>query len=98
MLVKALKSFAGIVSMYTGETREIAEDEIAKDLLKAGYIKEIEEAKVAKKGDKKSKAVEVDNVEIKDENPDGTVEAVVDGKEETLKPADEQTAEAVKKK
>lgn len=93
MLVKALKSFVGKVSMTIGETREIVDEKLAKDLLRAGHV----EAVKAEKG-KKNKAVEVDNVEIKDENPDGTVEAVVDGKEETLKPADEQTAEAVKKK
>lgn len=41
MLVKALKSFAGKLSMYTGETRDIADDEIAKDLLRAGYIEKV---------------------------------------------------------
>lgn len=48
MLVKALKSFAGTVSMYAGEIREIVDDEIAKDLLKAGHVEEIKEAKAVK--------------------------------------------------
>lgn len=48
MLVKALKSFAGTISMYDGEIREIANDEIAKDLLQAGYIEGIKEAKAVK--------------------------------------------------
>lgn len=100
MLVKALTSFGGKISMGAGEVREILDEEIAKDLLRAGHVVEAKAEKEAEKGkkDKKDQAVEVDNVEIKDENPDGTVEAVVDGKEETLKPADKQTAEAVKKK
>lgn len=62
MLVKALKSFAGKVSMYEGEIREIADDEIAKDLINAKYIEEatkkpaekVEQPKVvAKKATKK---------------------------------------------
>ena len=96
MLVKALTSFGGKISMGAGEVREILDEEIAKDLLRAGHVVEAKAEKGKK--DKKDQAVEVDNVEIKDENPDGTVEAVVDGKEVTLKPADKQTAEAVKKK
>lgn len=46
MLVKALTNFAGKVSMCVGEIREIADDEIAKDLLRAGYIEELKEAEV----------------------------------------------------
>ena len=37
MKVKALVSFAGAVSMYAGETRDI-DDNIARDLLHAGYV------------------------------------------------------------
>lgn len=40
MKVKALKGFAGVISMYAGETREIADDAVARDLLRAGYIVE----------------------------------------------------------
>ena len=53
MLAKALKSFAGTISMYAGEIREIADEEIAKDLLKAGHIEEVK-AK-AEKAEKPSK-------------------------------------------
>lgn len=38
---KALKSFAGIVSMHEGETREIEDADVVADLLKAGYIAEV---------------------------------------------------------
>lgn len=41
MLVKAQVSFSGALVMHLGETREIANDEIAKDLLRAGYIVEV---------------------------------------------------------
>jgi hypothetical protein len=49
MKVKALKGFAGVISMYAGETREIADDAVARDLLRAGYIVEekVAEAKEA---------------------------------------------------
>ena len=36
MLIKATTSFAGVVSMANKETREV-NDEVAKDLVKAGY-------------------------------------------------------------
>ena len=50
MKYKALKTFSGIVSMNEGEVREISDLTIAKDLLSAGYIKEIKsEQKKAKK-------------------------------------------------
>ena len=51
MKVKALVSFAGAVSMYAGEIREI-DDTIARDLLHAGYVVE----------DKVDKAVEAEIV------------------------------------
>ena len=38
---KALVSFAGIITMATGEEREIKDKEIVDDLLNAKYIKEI---------------------------------------------------------
>lgn len=53
--VRATISFAGIVTMGAGEEREIMDDHICKDLLKAGYVEEIKEelipAKRRKKGD-----------------------------------------------
>lgn len=52
MLVKAIESFAGKVSMTVGEVREIADEAIAKDLLNAGYIEEVKA-----KAETKTKAV-----------------------------------------
>ena len=43
MLVKAKKSFAGLVTMGTGETKEITDDAIVKDLLEAGYVEEVKQ-------------------------------------------------------
>lgn len=51
----------------------------------------IKDAKPAKKATKKK----AEKVEIKDFNPDGTVEAEVDGEKETLAPADEDTEAAL---
>jgi hypothetical protein len=41
MAYRALTSFAGVVSMTQGDTIEKIDSEIAKDLLRAGYIEEI---------------------------------------------------------
>lgn len=41
MAYKALKSFSGLVSMRRGEERDIKDQEIVKDLLRAGYIEEV---------------------------------------------------------
>ena len=38
MLVKALTSFAGAVSMGAGETRDIDDKAILRDLIAAGYV------------------------------------------------------------
>lgn len=48
-MYKALKTFVGKVSMVEGETKEILDEEVAKDLLRAGYVEK------AKKADNKSK-------------------------------------------
>ena len=51
---KAKISFSGLVSMHAGEVRNIADVNIAKDLLKAGYIEEVKPAeKASTKADKK---------------------------------------------
>lgn len=52
MLVKALTSFAGKVSMYAGEIREIADKEVAEDLIRVGYAIKYE---TDEKGEKPSK-------------------------------------------
>ena len=94
MLVKAVKNFVGKICMSIGEIREIADEKLAKDLLRAGHVVEVKAEKQAEKT-KKNKADEAESVEIKKVNDDGTAEAVIDGKEATVKPADEETAEAI---
>lgn len=49
MLYKAKVSFSGLITMYKGETKELTNEEIIKDLLKAKYIEEVKETKVTKK-------------------------------------------------
>ena len=49
--VKAVVSFAGMVSMAAGETREVSND-IAADLITAGYVKEVKAERTQKKGEK----------------------------------------------
>lgn len=54
MRVKAKESFSGIkLSMCVGEVVDIADDNIAKDLLRAGYIEMVDPAD--KGGDAKEK-------------------------------------------
>ena len=43
MKVKALKSFGGIVSMAKGSEKDIKDEVVLKDLLKAGYVEAVEE-------------------------------------------------------
>lgn len=51
---KATKSFSGIISMRKGAEREINDEELAKDLLQAGFVIALETAKkTAKKSSKK---------------------------------------------
>ena len=53
---KATKSFSGIISMKKGDEREINDEELAKDLLQAGFViaLESEEKMTAKKTAKKA--------------------------------------------
>ena len=48
MAYKAIKNFSGVVSMHVGEVKNISDVNIAKDLLRAGYIEEIKPAEKAK--------------------------------------------------
>ena len=47
-MYKALITFGGLVSMRKGETKEISDISIAKDLLRAGFIEEIKPAESPK--------------------------------------------------
>ena len=49
-MYKALKSFCGIVTMRRGETRELTDKTVINDLIKAGYIEEMQPAKKSTKG------------------------------------------------
>ena len=57
---KAKTSFSGVVSMYVGEVKELTDDTIVKDLIRAGFIEEVKpadkgetpKAKAEKKGAK----------------------------------------------
>lgn len=46
--VKALVSFAGTVTMGNGEIRDIPEGDDLKDLLRAGYVEEVDGTPEAK--------------------------------------------------
>ena len=46
--VKALVSFAGIVTMGKGETKDIDNENIVNDLVSAGYVETMEEKKATK--------------------------------------------------
>ena len=48
MNFKALKSFSGVISMSLGEIKEIGNEKIAEDLLKAGYIEKSEKKPMQK--------------------------------------------------
>lgn len=58
MMYKAKVSFSGVVSMHVGEVKDISDVNIAKDLLKAGYIEEVKPAEKAKPREKKERAKE----------------------------------------
>lgn len=58
MEYRAKVSFSGIISMVEGETAEIADPTIAKDLLKAGYIEEVKPATKSKATSNKRKKAE----------------------------------------
>lgn len=58
MKVKAKVSFCGRLSMYAGEVKDIAPGETLADLLRAGYVEEIEPVEVKKTTKKKVRAVE----------------------------------------
>ena len=57
MIVKALVSFAGRVSMMEGETRDIKDMAIVKDLLNAKYIEEVKTEPVTEEVKPKKRTV-----------------------------------------
>lgn len=45
MLVKANVSFAGLITMFGGEERDITDEQVVKDLLACGYVTLLEDDK-----------------------------------------------------
>lgn len=68
-MYKALISFSGLVTMAKGEIKELKDEGIIKDLLRAGYIEEVKKdtEKIIKNEIKKDveKIVEVVEKEVK---------------------------------
>lgn len=58
--IKALTSFSGVVSMYEGETRNVDDDAIVADLLKAGYVEEIGKPAESVEAEKPTEMVEAE--------------------------------------
>lgn len=54
MIYKATKSFSGLVNMKKGEVKEIKNEEIANDLLRAGFVMALDDEKPVKSTSKKS--------------------------------------------
>ncbi len=57
-MYKALVSFSGKISMSKGQVKEIADKEVVKDLLEAGYIEEVKSTKKEEPKSTKKKKVE----------------------------------------
>lgn len=55
MQYKALVSFSGVISMSAGQVREISDKALADDLVKAGYIVNLEDLKPQKPKPKTTK-------------------------------------------
>lgn len=49
MLVKALRSFCGLVNMRQGEVKDLSDEHIVSDLLNAKYIEEVKTTKAKRK-------------------------------------------------
>lgn len=56
MAYRALVSFTGVLSMVKGEVRDITNEEVAKDLVKCGYITDLSEKQKTAKGSKSAKS------------------------------------------
>lgn len=52
-MYKALKSFSGAVSMAEGEVKDISDSFVINDLVKAGYIEEVQPAEAKPKRKKR---------------------------------------------
>jgi hypothetical protein len=68
MAYKATRSFVGKIRAKKGDVLNITDGEIAKDLLSAGYVMELEESKPVKTSSKKATAKKAD---VEDGENDG---------------------------
>ena len=53
MRIRAVENFSGLISMSKGEERELDNEFLLNDLLKAGYIVEVAPVQPKKRGAKK---------------------------------------------
>lgn len=60
MIYKALRSFSGYISMAEGDTKDISDPNIVKDLVKAGYIAEVKPAETKAKKKKTAEEKETE--------------------------------------
>lgn len=69
MAYRALKSFSGKITMVKGEVREIADAEVAKDLVKCGYVADLTPTKTekAEKAEKATRSRKAKKEEAEDE-------------------------------
>lgn len=62
MAFKAVKSFSGVINMKKGDVKEIEDNKVAEDLVRVGYVEEVEKEEekkpVAKRGRRKKEAQE----------------------------------------
>ena len=63
MIVKAIKSFVGKISMNVDEEKEIFDKELAKDLIKAGHVIEIKASKSSAETQQKKEDAAEDTAE-----------------------------------
>ena len=52
MKIRAVENFSGLISMRKGEERELNDELLLKDLLKAGYVEEVAPVQPKKRGAK----------------------------------------------
>lgn len=52
MKVRAVENFSGLISMRKGEERELEDELLLKDLLRAGYVEEVAPVQPKKRGAK----------------------------------------------
>lgn len=79
MKVKATRSFSGLVSMAKGDTRNLEEGPVLKDLLSCGYVEPVETVSVGQQesAPQPETAGEEEAAELQPETADGEEMAAV---------------------